>query len=116
MANDNKDKEQPCVLAAPNCVGQFTGPPQPALVRPARGGLKPCLPAIAGAERKHPVQFINIWPFAVSSRALIGAARPNPSVEARPNGGAPGPGHGYGVHFPWPGPGTPPSVPPHLKR
>ena len=78
--------------------------------------VKPCLPAIAGAERKHPVQFINIWPFAVSSRALIGAARPNPSVEARPNGGAPGPGHGYGVHFPWPGPGTPPSVPPHLKR
>ena len=41
---------------------------------------------------------------------------PNPSVEARPNGGAPGPSHRYGVHFLWLGPGAPPLVPPHLKR
>ena len=43
-------------------------------------------------------------------------ARPNPSVEARPNGRPPGPGWWYAVHFHQPGPGVLPSVPPHLKR
>ena len=42
--------------------------------------------------------------------------RPNPSVEARPNGRPPGPGRWYAVHFHRPGPGVPPLVPPHLKR
>jgi len=43
-------------------------------------------------------------------------ASPNPSVEARPNGGPPGPGRRYAVHFRRPGPGVPPSAPPHLQR
>jgi hypothetical protein len=42
--------------------------------------------------------------------------RPNHSVEARPNGNAPGPVWRYAVHFRQPGPGASPSVPPHLKR
>lgn len=41
--------------------------------------------------------------------------RPNPSVEARPNGKAPGPTPGV-VYHPSAGPGTLPSVPPHLER
>ena len=47
--------------------------------------------------------------------ALI-AVRPNPSVEARPNGRPPGPAGRYGVHFLPAGPGVLPLVPPHLKR
>jgi len=42
--------------------------------------------------------------------------RPNPSVEARPNGKPPSPGHRYGVHFLWPGLGVLPLAPPHLER
>ena len=41
--------------------------------------------------------------------------RPNPSVEARPNGVAPGP-RGRGADHRPRGPGATPSVPPHLKR
>lgn len=48
--------------------------------------------------------------------STLAQLRPNPSVEARSNGGPPGPGHRYGVHFLWPGPGVPPLTPPHLKR
>jgi len=40
---------------------------------------------------------------------------PNPSVEARPNGKAPGPAPGV-VNHPSAGPGASPSVPPHLER
>ena len=40
---------------------------------------------------------------------------PNPSVEARPNGGPPGPPPGCAYH-PSGGPGVPPSAPPHLER
>ena len=41
--------------------------------------------------------------------------RPNPSVEARPNGVAPGPRSGKAYH-PLRGPGATPLVPPHLER
>ena len=41
--------------------------------------------------------------------------RPNPSVEARPNGKAPGPRGGEAYHPPR-GPGALPSCPPHLER
>ena len=43
------------------------------------------------------------------------AALPNPSVEARPNGGPPGPPSAFVYHAPV-GPGVPPSAPPHLER
>jgi hypothetical protein len=48
---------------------------------------------------------------------VLGAqtATPNPSVEARPNGGPPGPPSGV-VYHPPVGPGVPPSDPPHLER
>ena len=42
--------------------------------------------------------------------------RPNPSLEARPNGRPPGPVWRYAVHFRQPGPGGLPSVPPQLER
>ena len=45
-----------------------------------------------------------------------GAARPNLSFEARPNGKPPGPGRWHTVHSHRPGPGVLPSVPPQLKR
>ncbi len=41
--------------------------------------------------------------------------RPNPSVEARPNGKAPGPAPAV-VYHASAGPGASPSVPPHLER
>ena len=44
------------------------------------------------------------------------AVRPNPSLEARPNGRPPGPGRRYAVHFRQPGPGVLPLVPPQLER
>jgi hypothetical protein len=51
-----------------------------------------------------------------SSRASTpSTVRPNPSVEARPNGKTPGPAPGV-VYHPSAGPGASPSVPPHLER
>ena len=47
---------------------------------------------------------------------VLRAVLPNPSLEARPNGGPPGPGRRYAVHFRQPGPGVPPLVPPQLER
>ena len=50
-------------------------------------------------------------------RSVLGSPRatPNPSVEARPNGGPPGPPSGV-VYHPPVGPGVPPLGPPHLER
>ena len=48
--------------------------------------------------------------------AAVHQVRPNPSLEARPNGRPPGPGRRYAVHFRQPGPGVLPLVPPQLER
>ena len=56
----------------------------------------------AGQESPHGVQV---------RRVGTRTARPNPSVEARPNGGPPGPVWRYAVHFRQPGPGVLPSSP-----
>ena len=51
----------------------------------------------------------------ISRMRKINTALPNPSVEARPNGKAPGPPPGF-VYHPSGGPGASPSAPPHLER
>jgi len=56
-------------------------------------------------------------PWCANRRGACGCQPlPNPSVEARPNGGPPGPVWRYAVHCRQPGPGAPPSAPPHLER
>jgi len=52
---------------------------------------------------------------AAKFQDLLQPVKPNPSVEARPNGKAPGPLPGA-VHHPSSGPGALPSAPPHLER
>ena len=58
-------------------------------------------------------------PFRSRRRAQGAPAKPqprsNPSVEARPNGVAPGPRGAQAYHAPR-GPGAMPSAPPHLER
>ena len=54
-------------------------------------------------------------PSAVSAQEPGPEALPNPSIEARSNGLAPGP-RGTQVHHVPRGPGTKPSSPPHVKR
>ena len=113
-------------IAASNRVrtpgfSQFVGPTQPALVRPAspyRGGSNTWHATVGSAEREAPgaVPQGITGVLAGQSPALVGAARPNPSVEARPNGRPPGPGRWYGTFSParaWRpavGPASPPTL------
>ena len=90
---------------------------------PAEHGLRSAPPLAAGRPpprrlegKRSPGTTIRRALCPHCNLAAINAVKPNPSLEARPNGRPPGPAGRYGVHFLPAGPGVLPSVPPQLER
>ena len=122
---DRSDMEPPCYIEPVNCVGTsgFRS------VRLAAASVHPytsdrwwrpesaarhCLQLGAGSTCGGSRGVTRPW--QAKHQRSPGAAQPNPSFEARPNGKPPGPAWRYAVHFRQSGPGVLPSVPPQLER
>ena len=91
---------------------------RPSMVSPSfsgvQGGRMVSASAAPAPARFGGLKMAALWP--VMNQLALGRVRPNPSLEARPNGRPPGPGRRYAVHFRQPGPGVLPLVPPQLER
>ena len=91
---------------------------RPRMVSPSfnsvQGGGMVSISAAPPTARFGGLNVAALWP--VMNQLALGRVRPNPSLEARPNGRPPGPGRRYAVHFRQPGPGVLPLVPPQLER